>query len=161
MELAIAECKDELEGNRYVGKQRSSQTFKIIRDTGKLGRIIQEIAKAPAQSKLCDLQMPDEANYAEVIQYANNYLWEIEDHFPKSDAKLWKMMDAHTMEYFRAVKIRDVPHQQKKNAKKKSHRGKPRKSKIRRPGLYAQTRDRRRYKWRNQRDTNRMWGKSE
>ena len=37
----------------------------------------------------------------------NNYIWQVEDHFPKSDAELWKMMDGRTVGYYQAVKIRD------------------------------------------------------
>ena len=61
MELSIEELKDELERNRYVGKQRRSQTFKIICDTGGLGRTLQEMEREPTQSTPFDLEMPNEA----------------------------------------------------------------------------------------------------
>ena len=51
--------------------------------------------------------MPNESYYAAVIRYVSNYLCKIGDRFPKSDAKLWKMMDGRTVEYSQAVKIRD------------------------------------------------------
>ena len=103
--LAISELKDDLERNRYAAKQRSSQTFKIICDPAKLGRTQQEMANEHTQSTLGDLELPKATYYAAVIQYLGNYLWQIED--PPIDAKLWRMMGHHTMEYYQAVKIRD------------------------------------------------------
>ena len=81
MTLAIAEEKDVPGRKRYIEKQSSSQTFEIICGPAKLGRILTEMANGPTQATLCDLQMPAEAYYAEVITYMNNYLWQIED-FP-------------------------------------------------------------------------------
>ena len=39
------------------------------------------MANGPAHATLCDVEIPTEAYYAEVITYANNYIWRIED-FP-------------------------------------------------------------------------------
>ena len=66
--------KDELERGRYLEKQRSSKTFKIICGPVKLGGILSEMANGPAQSTLSDLKMPRGSYYAEVTTYMNNYL---------------------------------------------------------------------------------------
>ena len=58
------------------------------------------------QSTLFYLEMPIEAYYAEVSAYMENYIWQIEDFFPASDAELWKMMRCRTAEYSQSVKSR-------------------------------------------------------
>ena len=47
MKLSISELKGALERNRYIEKQRRSETCKIICDKAKLGRIIAQMAKEP------------------------------------------------------------------------------------------------------------------
>ena len=59
--LAIAELMGELERNRYVAKPRSSQTFRIICDTAKIGRIVQEMANGPTQATLRGAGKPNAA----------------------------------------------------------------------------------------------------
>ena len=107
MKLDISEEKDVLGRNRYIEKQRSSQTFKSICDPVKLGRILTEMANGPTQETVCGLQMPTEDYRASVVTYKHKYLWQIEDFSPPSDAELWKLMSGHTMEYSQAVQTRD------------------------------------------------------
>ena len=59
MELSIAELKDELESNRYVEGQRSSQAFEIICDPGKLGEHYKKWQTHPPKrrSAPCKCQM--------------------------------------------------------------------------------------------------------
>ena len=104
--VAIAEEKDVLERNRYIEKQRRSQTFKIICGPAKLGRILTGMENEPSRATLRDLQIPTEAYYAAVIAYMYNYIWQIEDFPPSIDAKLWEMMSGRAAEYFQAVEIR-------------------------------------------------------
>ena len=107
MELSTADRKAALERERYIEQQRSSQTPKIICDAGKLGRIIHEMADETTRDTLCDVDAPSEAYYAAVSQYLKNYMWQIGDHCPTSDAKLWEIFDGRAAEYLQAIKIRD------------------------------------------------------
>ena len=49
MRNAIDEGKDALERNRYVGKQRSAQTIKIICDPDKMNHIYRDIPRETTQ----------------------------------------------------------------------------------------------------------------
>ena len=82
MKLAISEEKDVIGRNRYIEKQRFSQTFKIICGPAKLGRILTGMTNWATQETLFDLQMPTESYYESGIAYVNNYIWQIED-FPQ------------------------------------------------------------------------------
>ena len=68
MKLSISELKDELERNRYLEKRRS-QTFKIICDPDKLGRILQGMANEPTQSTLFDLELPEETPICNIARH--------------------------------------------------------------------------------------------
>ena len=50
--------------------------------------------------------MPNDAYYAEVAQYLNNYIWRIADRLPTSDGKLWESFEGRTADYPDAAKIR-------------------------------------------------------
>ena len=52
---AISELKGELDRKRYVAKQRTPQTFKIIGGISKLIRTLQKMAHVPTQSALLDI----------------------------------------------------------------------------------------------------------
>ena len=52
---AISEVQDALERNRYVEKQRSSKTIKIIGDTDKMNQIYRDIPRETTQEVLCEM----------------------------------------------------------------------------------------------------------
>ena len=119
MKLAINELKGELERNRYVEKQRGSQTFKITCGPVKLGRILTEMANGPTQATLCDIEKQNDAYYAEVAQYVSRYRRQVADRLQASDSELWKMFGRHTVEYFQSVKNRGPAKAQGKELKRR------------------------------------------
>ena len=64
---------------RNVESRRPSRSYVARRNQGGDPNRNGESA---SQSTLCDMQIPNDAYYAEVIQYVDNYIWEIEDSPP-------------------------------------------------------------------------------
>ena len=133
MKCGISELKGGLERNRYVEKQRISQTFKIICDPGKMNKIFQDIVSETTRKTIYGM---GEIYYGEIAQYVNIYIWKIEDRIPKSDAEIWTMFRRHTAEYYIAAKIMGAAINQGRFETTFFDR-QDRKNKLRRPGLYT------------------------
>ena len=88
---AIAEGKDTLDRNRYIEKQRSSRTIKIIRDPVILRKISNDLVRGSAQEVLFDMCLREETYYGTIIQYLNQYMWKLEDSLPMEDGKIWDL----------------------------------------------------------------------
>ena len=69
MKNAIAEGKDTIERNRYIEKQRSSQTIKIICDPAILKKIFNDLAHESAKDVLFDMYRHEGTYYGTIIQY--------------------------------------------------------------------------------------------
>ena len=87
MKNAISEEKDTLERDRYIPKQRSSQTIKIICDPSKMNLIYRDLVREPTQEALLDMGRQEELYYGTIIQYLNQYLWKLEDFPPGKKPK--------------------------------------------------------------------------
>ena len=85
MQNAIAVERDTLERNRYIKKQRSSQTVKIIGGPIELNKLYRDLLTETTQSVLSDVGRSEEMYYGIIIQYINRFLWEIVDHLPEDD----------------------------------------------------------------------------
>ena len=108
MKNAIAECRDTLERNRYIEKQRSSQVIKIIGEPGELNLIYRDMITEMTQSVLSDLGKQEEMYYGIAIQYINRFLWRITDHLPSDDRTIWDLFHGRPTEYLAAIRIRDA-----------------------------------------------------
>ena len=95
MRNAIDEGKDALERNRYVGKQRSAQTIKIICDPDKMNHIYRDIPRETTQGVLYEMGRAGEMYYGAAIQYLNRYLWKLEDDLPEMGSQVWDMLQGH------------------------------------------------------------------
>ena len=74
MKFRIAESQGELGRNRYVEKQRSSQTIEIICGPEELNDVFHDMVNEPAQETLRDLGMAAEVYYGVTTQYMGRYL---------------------------------------------------------------------------------------
>ena len=108
MQNAIDEVKDALEGNMYIGKQRSSQTIKIIGDPGKMNQIYRDMLRETTQDVLSEMKRNGEMYHGAAIQYMGRYLWKLEDRTPEKDSRIWDMFQGRPQEYFTSIRIRDA-----------------------------------------------------
>ena len=83
MKNSIGEGKDALERNRYIEKQRSSQTIMIIGDPRKMNQIYRDILRDATQELLYEMGREDEMYYGTAIHHLGRYIWKLADYLPE------------------------------------------------------------------------------
>ena len=105
---AISEERDTLGRNRYIEKQRSAQTIKIIGSPNKLNTIYREMLSETTHEVITDMERYEGMYFGSVIQYIGRYLWKIVDFLPEKHKQIWDMYQGRPPEYFTSIRIRDA-----------------------------------------------------
>ena len=119
MKNALAAERDILERNRYIEKIRSAQTIKIICDPEELNALYGQMFQNELTHRVLEEMGSDEdAYYGTIIQYINQYLYNVTEVIPEEDSEVWAAFHEHPKEYITAIKIRDVARSIGKDFKK-------------------------------------------
>ena len=91
MPMAISEEKGTLGRNRYIEKHHIHQTIKIICDPSEINLIYRYLLMGGDTGNIIRYGRSGELYYGTIAQYANRYLWKLEDFLPGKGAGVRNM----------------------------------------------------------------------